>query len=305
MNNNDVYQMVTDRVIKGLEKGNIPWSKPWKAEATLPKSFSSKKPYRGVNVLLLWLDMLENEYSTPFYITFKQANKLGGKVKKGAKSQTVIFWNWIEKNTGHTDDEGNPVKESFPILRYYRVFNMEQVEGIEYDKPRSDNLTEFEKIEKCEDIINGYEDKPKIKHGGSRACYSPVQDNIRMPRKETFTAEDGYYATLFHELVHSTGHESRLNRAEVVESDGFGGKAYSREELTAEIGTAFLSEIAAISSERLQENQQAYINSWIKALQNDPKMITLASARAQKAVDYMQGIKPSKKQQEERETVKA
>ncbi len=288
MTNKDIYQMVTDKIILGLQKGNIPWRKPWKGGGH-PVNFVSKKQYRGINALLLWLDMQASGYTAPYYMTFKQVNSKGGKVKKGAQSQLIIYWNWIIKETGELDAKGQPVKRKFPLLKYYRVFNIEQTEGIEYAS-KAETLTAFQKIEKCENIVTGYTARPTIKHGQARAFYSPAEDYINMPKPELFTGEPEYYSTLFHELVHSTGHKERLNRPEVVESDGFGGADYSREELTAEIGTAFICTLAGIDNVTL-ENSQAYINNWIKALQNDEKMIVFASARAQKAVDYMLGIK--------------
>jgi antirestriction protein ArdC len=302
MKNKDVYQAITDRIIDGLKRGKIPWRKTWKGEAGMPKNFISKKQYRGANIIVLWFHMVKNGYSSPYYLTFKQVNKLGGKVKKGAKSELVIFWQWIRRDTGDTNPKtGEKIIRKFPLLKYYRVFNIEQTEGIEYEKTDV-QIPEFKQIENAEKFVAGYKDKPNVQHGGARACYSPTEDRVQMPNPETFESEPAYYGTLFHELTHSTGHKDRLNRAEVTETDGFGGENYSREELTAEIGTAFICAITGISNEKLEENQQAYINGWISKLESDPKMIILASARAQKAVDYMQGKKQSQPEDGEEDT---
>lgn len=289
MTNKDLYQTVTNKIIEGLQKGAIPWQKPWKGGGH-PVNFISKKPYRGINALLLWLDMQERGYTQPYYLTFKQVSNKGGKVKKGAQSQLVIYWNFLHRKTEEIGPDGKPKVRKIALLKYYRVFNIEQTEGLKYDS-NTQALTEFQKIEQCEKIVSGYATRPQINHSGlARACYSPSRDAVTMPEQRAFISEEEYYSTLFHELVHSTGHEKRLDREELAQHDGFGGHNYSKEELTAEIGTAFLCTLTGIDNKTL-DNSQAYINSWIQALRNDEKMVVMASARAQRAVDYMLGIK--------------
>jgi len=300
MKNSDIYQTITDRIIQGLQKGRIPWRKTWKAATGMPKNFINKRPYRGANILVLWFHMMAYGFSQPYYLTFKQVNKLGGKVKKGSKSELVIYWQWLERETGERKKDGSAKVKRIPLLRYYRVFNIEQTEGIEYEKPEDKQMPEFKQIEAAENFVKNYQDRPPIQHGGGRACYSPTDDKIQMPKPETFESEPAYYGTLFHELTHSTGHKYRLNRDDGM-AGFFGDENYSREELTAEIGTAFICALTGISNEKLEENQQAYINNWISKLESDPKMVILASARAQKAVDYMRGITHDQKTAEESE----
>lgn len=303
MKNADIYQAITDRIIEGLKLGRIPWRKTWKGCGEFPQNFTTKKKYRGANVIVLWFHMMANGFSSPYYLTFKQVQKLKGKVKKGAKSELVIYWQWLERDSETVNPAtGKPSKNKIPLLKYYRVFNIEQTEGIEYERDNI-QLTEFKQIENAENFVANYQDKPPVKHGGIRAYYSPADDYVQMPQPETFDGEAEYYGTLFHELTHSTGHKERLNRDEGL-AGFFGDENYSREELTAEIGTAFICALTGISNDKIEENQQAYINGWISKLASDPKMIILASARAQKAIDYMQGIKAGKTN-EAKETAKA
>jgi len=295
MSNINVYQIVTDKIIAGLKQGNIPWDKPWKGGGSA-KNFISKKPYTGINAFLLSIDLAENGYKQPYYLTFKQAKEKGGTVKEGSKSQLIVYWNWIIKNTGEFDKDGKALTRKFPILKYYRVFNIEQVNGLKYDAIVEDKP--IDPIAECEKILENCTVKPEIRNNELRAYYSPAKDYINVPKKEFFKTSEGFYCTLFHELVHSTGHASRLNRTGVAEFDTFGSHKYSQEELIAEIGSVFLCTISGIDKQ-VEDNSQAYINSWIKALENDPKMIIYASAKAQKAVDYIQGINQTVKAETE------
>jgi antirestriction protein ArdC len=296
--NFDIYQAVTDRIIEGLKKGVIVWRKTWKQTGGFPVNYASKKHYHGINVLILWFHMEKHGFTQPYYLTFNQIKKLKGSVKKGSQSEIVVYWQFLEKDTGEKDKNGKPIIRRIPLLKYYRVFNIQQtdIKIPEAEKP----IKEFQQIENAENFVAGYKDKPAVRHGGrGGAYYNPVQDFINMPEPESFETEADYYCTLFHELTHSTGHKDRLNRDEVVGTDGFGGEKYSKEELTAEIGTAFICSLTGISNEKLEENQQAYINGWIKALENQPKMILIASNKAQKAVNYMQGLVKAEQNQEQ------
>lgn len=288
MNTKELYSIVTNKIIDGLKMGDIPWRKPW-AGCGRPSNFISKKPYRGINQILLWIDMQKNGYKSGYYLTFNQVRAKGGRVKKDSKSQLIIFWSFIKKDLNEIDNvTGKRKQQQYAILKYHRVFNVEQCEGLKLPEEKNP-IDSFDKIKECENIVNGYIDKPEIRHGIARAYYSPLADFINMPNQTSFYSEEEYYSTLFHELVHSTGHKDRLDRDDIT-AGAFGDANYSREELTAEIGTAFLCTMAGIDNSTI-ENSQAYINSWIKALQNDEKMIVLASGKAQKAVDYMLGIK--------------
>lgn len=282
----NVYEIVTKKMIEKLESGTIPWKKPWNSGG-LQKNLITKKPYRGINQFLLDLQ----GYDTPFWLSYKQAQKLGGNIKKGSKAQMIVFWNWIEnKKTG----------EEYPIFRYYNGFNLDQTEGLEAHKARILADMEIEKldfkpIQECETIVNNWFGKPPIKHGGNRACYFPFLDKINMPAKENFHSEQEYYSTLFHELGHSTGHIKRLNRPEIVDANQFGSHDYSREELVAEMSASFLSQLTGIDNVTV-DNSAAYIASWLKILRAEPKLVVQAAAKAQKAVDLILNVKYQKEE---------
>ena len=273
---NKVYEIVTGRIIEKLEQGEIPWHMPWSSE--LPKNLVSGKTYRGINVFLLG----SMGYSSPYWLTFHQANNLGGHVTKGEKSTMVVFWKmWDRENT---DGE----KESIPVLRYFRVFNVDQVSLPTEKMPADPVKNDIEPIPLSRAIVANWNQCPEITHGEPRAYYRPSTDTVNMPQPESFEGSEGYYSTLFHELTHSTGHESRLNRPGIVELTGYGTRDYSKEELIAEMGAAFLCAVTGIE-DRILDNSAAYIQGWLKRLSNDPKMVVLAAAQAQKAADFIQG----------------
>jgi len=284
-NHTDVYSIVTNRIIEHLEKGVVPWQKPW-TDAGLPKNLITGKNYRGINV---WLLNTLN-YQQNSFLTFKQVKDLGGYVKKGEKAQEVIFWKWIEKENKETKET-----ERVPLLRYYTVFNIAQCEGIPKEKlpqiiERNNNT-----IEDCEKIINEMPKRPDIRHKEHSAFYNKMQDYVNVPKMETFKSSEHYYGTLFHELVHSTGHNERLNRNELTKSNGFRSENYAVEELTAEMGASYLKSYAGIPIEQL-ENNAAYIKGWLESLKNDKRFIVHASAQAQKATDYILNVKNEEKE---------
>ncbi len=274
-----VYQIVTNRIIEELEKGIIPWRKPWSGGG-MPMNFVTKKLYRGVNCLLLRL----TDFTEPYFLTFNQVQKLGGSVKPGSKSHIVVYWNWIDSKT-HVNKKGEP--EKVPLLRYYRVFNIQQVSGIEYQS-LTENLNEFKKDENCEVVVNNYMNRPEVRHEEQRAYYRSSDDCINMPKKETFVTSEKYYATLFHELVHSTGHSTRLKREGVINVSSFGSADYSKEELIAETGAAFLCARTGIVNLTFK-NSVAYIQGWLAVLKKDSKFLINATGKAQKAVDFITG----------------
>jgi len=279
----DVYQIVTDRVIELLEAGKVPWHKPWAGtEAQAPRNLVSKKPYRGINVWLLGAA----GYSSPYWASFKQIKERGGSVRKGEKSSIAVFWKRVVVVDKETDE-----KKVIPFLRYYRVFNVEQCDGLEYPKPENVRPLDFNPIEEAERIVAGMPNKPTITHNEARAYYRPVTDTVNMPKKELFTAEPEYYSTLFHELVHSTGHESRLAR-KVKENEwsAFGSESYSKEELVAEMGASYLSALSG-TFHVTAKNSAAYISNWLAALKNDRKLVVNAAAQAQRATDFILGVK--------------
>lgn len=274
MKANDVYQIVTDKIIAALEGGTIPWRKPWKASEQAPRNFVSKKAYRGMNAFLMQL----TPYSCPYWVSFKQAQGLGGSVKKGEKGSIVVFWSFIDKK----DENGK--EQKIPFLRYYTVFNLEQCEGIEWEMPSS-TRNEFEAIDEAEKIASAYPKAPRLRHFGDSANYQPSLDLVTMPERTAFDTPANYYATLFHEFAHSTGHESRLNRAGITEFDRFGSERYAKEELIAEMASAFLCAEAGIVN--TVETSAAYIQGWLKALKNDRKLVVTAAGAAQKAADHI------------------
>ena len=269
----NVYEIITERIIEQLEKNVVPWRKPWKSIP--PLNLVSKKEYRGINSILLNSLLFEN----PYFLSFKQARELGGFVRRGERGFPVVFWQMIEKG------EGND-KETFPLLRYYTVFNVAQTEGVEIPKA---GVRESNSIDECERIVSGMPNPPKIAFGGNQAFYVPSRDLITLPVRKRFDSAEEFYSTLLHEMVHSTGHASRLNRKGINESGvGFGSETYSQEELVAEIGSSFLNAKAGIIG-RTIENSASYIANWLSVLRSDKRMITLAAGAAQKASDYILG----------------
>lgn len=272
---NNIAEIITDRIIQSLEKGKIPWKKTW---INAPKNAVSKKDYRGINRLLLSM----TEFSTPYFLTFKQAQNLGGHIKKGSRGIPVLFWQLVK-----IEEDGELTGDTVPFMRYYTVFNLDQVEGIDKSK-FSLSQNEFESIEDCEDIVKEYKDSPEVLHRGCQPCYSPSKDTVEIPAPEYFTSEEEYYSTLFHELTHSTGHKSRLNRKEISSINKFGSDSYAEEELVAEFGASFLCGYAGIENAVI-ENTTAYIQGWLNVLRNDRKMIINAASRAEKAMNHILG----------------
>jgi len=243
----------------------------------------SQKPYRGVNVFLLHA----MSYASPFWLTFKQANGLGGTVKRGEKACPVVFWKWLD-----IEEQGKAGR--VPMLRYYSVFNVAQCEGIPQDKiPSLDgSKRQHSPTTEAERIVAAMSKRPEVKAGLDRAFYSPAGDFVGMPAADQFRSGEDFYSVLFHELTHSTGHESRLNRKGVSGSDGewsaFGSTPYAKEELVAEMGAAFLCGQAGIV-ERTLDNSAAYVSSWLQRLKDDRRLVVQAAAQAQKAADFILG----------------
>lgn len=272
----DVYAMITDRIIAQMEKGEVPWRKPW-ADGQTPTNLISGKPYRGINTLLLG----SAGYNRNLFLTFKQAKELGASIRKGEKSLPVVFWNSMEKEDPKTGE-----KKSVGMLRYYNVFNIEQCDNIPQEKIPAQIERVHDPVKECEDIVAQMPNPPSIHHIGDQAYYHPTSDMISLPNPEKFETVEEYYSTLFHEVVHSSGHESRLNRKEVASLIKFGSEDYAIEELTAEIGATFLKTRAGISMDKI-ENNAAYIQHWLTKLRNDKRFIIHASGQAQKAADYI------------------
>jgi antirestriction protein ArdC len=286
----DVYAIVTNRIIAQLEQGTIPWRKPW-TEGGHPQNLITKTLYRGINIWML----SSYGYAQNYFLTFKQLKALGGSVQKGEKAQLVVFWKKSEEQQETTDEDQKPAKA---ILRYYYVFNIAQCDNLpEILTIPFDQQLPFSSITVCDEIIEHMPICPSIKHGKTKAFYDPLKDFISVPKPGIFDNAESYYDTLYHELIHATGHQSRLNRKEVVEHDKFGSEQYSIEELTAEIGACYLNSISGIS-EKVFDNNVAYINGWLTALRNNKRLIVYASSQAQRATDFILNI-PSKQLTEE------
>jgi|TARA_R110000787_G_scaffold39484_5_gene98912 antirestriction protein ArdC len=275
-----VYDIVTAKICDELEKGTVPWQRPWVGGGQMPANLITKRPYSGINPLLLSL----SGYASPFWLTYKQAAAAGGQVRKGEKSTLVVFYAKLESKTRTKKDEA---PETFSILRYYNLFNIGQCDNLDALVPvLAENDTP--PIEAAESIVAGYSDKPTIDGNAGAAWYSPNLDLLGMPARETFTSADGYYSTLFHECIHSTGHVSRLDRKGVgTKAVGYGSATYSKEELIAELGAAFLCAEAGI--ENTIEQSAAYCASWLQALRGDSKLIVSAASGAGRAARYITG----------------
>ena len=271
----DIYVAVTERIIAQLEQGQIPWQKPWISTGKAI-SHATGKPYSLLNQMLLG--------KPGEYVTFKQCQEAGGHIKKGEKASIVVFWKWIEQE----DEETGEIKE-VPFLRYYNVFHIDQCEGI---SAKHTSETVFpdgaSTVETAQEIIYDYlgREGVKITHTeGDRACYKPSTDEIVLPLRKQFVSTAEYYGTVFHELTHSTGHASRLNR--LTSAAFFGTEEYSKEELVAEIGAAALVNHCGLESSSSFRNNTAYIQNWLSVLRGDKRFIVSAAGKAEKAVNLI------------------
>lgn len=287
MDKDKVYDMITERVIEKLQQGIVAWKRPW--HTILPCNFKTKTPYKGINA---WMCMF-NDFKSPYYLTYKQVTDMKGNVKKGSKGTPIIYWDFKKFEKEKAD--GTKEMRQFAFLKYFTVFNAEQIEGIEFPEV----VNNVRNVEVLDALFNNMPNAPERKEGivAGRACYIPMMDIINMPAKQDFFDTDGYYATLSHEYIHSTGHSKRLNREGIIERHEKGSPGYAFEELIAEMGCAFLCNMAGITTR--EDNTVAYINSWIKALKNDNTLIIKAAKEAEKAVKYMKGELETKEQKME------
>ncbi len=273
-----VYQIVTEKIIEKLESAVVPWRKPWRTEC--PANLISQREYNGLNRILLASD----GFSSRFWLTFNQCQKLGGSVKHGEKSSIVTFWKrntYTKKNQETGDDE---TRQGF-LLRYFRVFNLDQTEGIKEALGLTESPERVPNIGVCDAIVRDMPSRPPIV-ASDHAWYSPIADQVGIPAREKFTSSEEYYSTLFHELVHSTGHKSRLHREQFDNPVRFGSESYSKEELVAELGASMLCGVSGISP-RVLDNSASYLHSWIARLRGDSRLIVSAASHAQKAADFI------------------
>jgi antirestriction protein ArdC len=281
---NDIYQTITDKIIAELEAGTAPWVRPWTGEADpFPRNALSKRPYRGINSVLLGMEAHCRGYGSNQWLTFKQAQTLGGHVRKGERASTIIYYEsrMVDKADDETLADGNEAEKRFvPLIKLFSVFNVNQVEGLpdSYQEAPAvevdwDASATAEQIMEC----SGAE----IRHQGFKAFYSPPNDLIYLPSQGSFADAASYYSTALHELCHWTGSTSRLGRKL---GRRFGESAYAMEELIAEMGAAFLSAHCRLDG-RLQH--ASYIASWLEVLHRDKRAVFVAAAQAQKAADYL------------------
>lgn len=282
-NRADIYQEVTDSIVRQLENGVRPWAKSWQAAGpgfVLPVRANGER-YRGINVLLLWGAAEEKGFSSPHWFTFKQAQEMGGSVRKGEKAAKVVYFNRVSREV--ETDNGDREEVEIPFLKAYAVFNAEQIDGLpetyqHKPLPREDAPSP---IPNAEDFFSrvGVE----IRHGGDRAYCSRATGHIQMPHLADFVDAESYYATLAHETVHWSGHEGRLDREF---GKRFGDQAYAAEELVAEIGAAFLAADLGLYVEP-REDHASYLDSWLKVLKADKRAIFTAASKAQAAADFI------------------
>jgi antirestriction protein ArdC len=281
----DTYKTVTDQIIAMLDAGVVPWRSPilGSGPAGHPRNVVTGRRYRGINVFLLAFTAYAKGYESAGWLTFNQARAAGGTVKKGEKSSMVVFWKQYETKDKQT---GEPAK--IPVLRYYNVFNAAQIDGIAAPDAVPFTPADFTPIEAAEQIAAGFVGSPALAHGGTRAFYRPSTDSVQMPEPTRFKAGEEYYSTLFHEYAHATGHSTRLDRGLDSDPKPFGSEDYSREELVAEMASAFLCARAGIRPTVI-DNQAAYLQGWLKQLKGDKRLVIAAAGAAQKAADWIVG----------------
>lgn len=290
----DVYQKINEAIVRLLESGAT-FSKPFKQKnSAAAQNFIGKTPYTGRNFFLM--NMIAQFYGCPYFVTFKQAQELGGNVKKGEKAWPVVFFKMLEKESKKKPDE----KDRIPFARWSNVFNLAQCEGIDIPQAADEALQviTFNPIEECELIVSGMPKRPEITHvENSGAFYRPSTDSIQMPLKESFIGVPEYYATLFHELGHSTGHESRVDRETMQQVAAFGSETYGREELVAELCSAYLCGHAGIENNTLASSA-GYIAGWRKVIKDDPKAVFWAMKQAEVAAKFILNVKDEEKTKE-------
>lgn len=288
----DVYTRVTNRIISDLEKGVRTWMKPWCGEnganSIIRPLRHNSLPYRGINILMLWGAAIERGYSNPTWMSYRQAQELGGQVRKGEKGSIVVYANTITKT--EENEDGQEEERSIAYMKGYTVFNVEQIDGLpaQYTLKREPvTAPAAQRIEHAERFFGAT--GATIRHGGNSAYYAANTDHIQMPPFEAFIDAESHAATLAHELTHWTKHPSRLNRD--LGRKSWGDEGYAREELVAEMGAAFLCADLHITPE-IREDHAAYIAHWLKVLKNDKRAIFSAAAQAQKATDYLKSLQP-------------
>ncbi|WP_409562658.1 ArdC family protein [Hyphomicrobium sp. MC8b] len=292
-NRPDVYTRITDKIVTALEQGARPWTQPWNAEhlagrITRPRR-ATGEAYRGINVIMLWMEAYERGYAAPVWMTFRQALALEAHVRKGEKGSLVVYANKITRT--EQDANGDDYELEIPFLKGYTVFNVEQIEGLPahyYAKQEpAAPITAVDRVAHADTFLEST--GASVVHGGNVASYNVGTDLIRMPPIDTFRDAPSYYAVRAHETIHWTRHKSRLDRS--FGREKWGDEGYAREELVAELGSAFICADLDLTPE-IRDDHAAYIASWIKVLQNDKRAVFQAAAHAQRAADYLHNLQP-------------
>ncbi len=287
------YTVVTARIIEIIEKTQeLPWRRPWRKsrKAIVGKNKLGQKSYSGINAFMTALFTDLNGYDSNEWLTFNQAKALGGHIKQGEKGLPCFYFNFKEDKANESDKI-----EMIPIARYYTIFNLSQCEGIDYAALDLTDETTYDHapMEQAERLLASFRDTPKITHThDNRAFYNKLTDTINLPELKEFRERESYYATLFHELTHATGHAKRLDRKSLMNSAAFGSHEYSKEELVAEFGACFLSSDCGIL-QSVENNSAAYLQGWLSALKSNPRWLVDAANQAQKAVNYLKDSSPA------------
>ncbi|MFH1554800.1 MAG: zincin-like metallopeptidase domain-containing protein [Pseudomonadota bacterium] len=289
----DICARIADRIVAQLEQGVRPWMQPWRSDrgsgnVTRPLRHNGL-PYSGMNVLLLWSEAAAQGFSSPVWMTFKQALELGGAVRKGESGSMVVFASRFKKT--ETDAAGDAVNREIPFLKSYTVFNAEQIDGLPAnDRGRAEPSRDpIERIDHADRFFA--QTGAVIRHGGERAYYSPLTDHIQMPPFATFRDGRSYVATLSHEATHWTAAAHRVNRD--LSRYGKDRSERAREELIAELGSCFLcADLGIVPELEPRPDHASYLASWLEVLSNDKRFIFAAAAHAQRAAAYLHGLQP-------------
>ncbi len=285
----DLYTRITNQIVRQLEQGVAPWQKPWRVDgedrAIVPPLRATGQPYRGINVLLLWGEMVKRGYVAPTWMTYRQAAAVGGQVRKGERGTRIVYADRIVKT--ETDAGGNEQERAIGFLKSYTVFNVAQIDGLPEELYGAPTVRGADVSVGADDAVESFFARTRIsiQHGGTSAFYSPSRDLIQLPPRECFVSLESYYSTLAHEAVHATAHPSRLDRHL---KHRFGSDGYAMEELVAELGAAFLCAELGVSTQ-VHAEHASYLDHWLKVLNSDTRAIFTAAAHAQRAVDFLAG----------------
>ncbi|MBE0471812.1 MAG: DUF1738 domain-containing protein [Methyloprofundus sp.] len=282
MSHKDLFKDLVNEIISLMESDDLNWSKPFRS--VKHQNPVSGSIYRGINPFILALKAYREGWDEPYWLTFNQAKKLGLKIKKGATTTPVFFYSLVEK-----EDEKTGEKNTFPVFKSYRVFNIQQMDGVVHRLPKKVELIGSLKVGYCRPVVDAFIDNTGADIITSdKAAYSPIRDKVMMPAPGLFNSEESYYATLLHEIAHWTGHKSRLNREGITDHSAvFGSEKYAFEELIAELSAVFLCSHLGVEKGGVDQNHAAYIKHWIKGLKEDPMSLWKAAAKAQAVFDYL------------------